>query len=356
MRVSTKVKSKPVRQLRIIVRALAATLLAAVVIPASAQAHGPVAPIASSYLARIGQTPAGLDAKVVDGDLRMWLRVPPEQTVVVVDYRGAPYLRFSPAGVYVNRNSAMYYLNATPFARSPPAGLTATTPPSWHQLSSGHTYEWHDGRLHALALVAIAPGSSFVGRWRVPLRVDGSLTSISGSLFYAPNPSIVWLWPVLVIVLCALAAFRVRSAALDRRVARGLLLAALLAIGIAGVAQELHGRPSVTVAELVEFGFTMALVAWGLWYVAFRKPGFFACLVVGLVAVWQGAELIPTLDHGFVLMAVPALLARTASVVCLGAGLGLLLFVFRLADRADQPESGGPTEPARENEGAWELA
>ena len=58
-------------------------------------AHGPVAPIASSYLARVGRVAAGIDAKVIDGDLRMWLRVVPSETVVVLDYRGAPYLRFS---------------------------------------------------------------------------------------------------------------------------------------------------------------------------------------------------------------------------------------------------------------------
>jgi hypothetical protein len=60
-----------------------------------AEAHGPVAPVASSYFAKPLQVPPGLEAKVVDGDLRMWLRVPPNQAVVVLDYRGAPYLRFS---------------------------------------------------------------------------------------------------------------------------------------------------------------------------------------------------------------------------------------------------------------------
>jgi hypothetical protein len=39
----------------------------------------------------------------------MWLRVPGSATVVVVDYRGAPYLRFWPAGVEVNTNSSMFY-------------------------------------------------------------------------------------------------------------------------------------------------------------------------------------------------------------------------------------------------------
>ena len=76
------------------------------------------------------QLPAGLEAKVVDGDLRMWLRVPAKQTVVILDYRGAPYLRFSRSGVDVNHNSSMYYLNQVP-VQLVPSDLSATTPPNW---------------------------------------------------------------------------------------------------------------------------------------------------------------------------------------------------------------------------------
>ena len=77
-------------------------------VPGVARAHGPVAPVATDYLARVTRAPAGLDAHVVDGYLRLWLRVRPRETVEVLDYLGAPYLRFSRSGVYVNRNSQMY--------------------------------------------------------------------------------------------------------------------------------------------------------------------------------------------------------------------------------------------------------
>ena len=98
-------------------------------------------PVASSYFAKPLEVPAGLEAKVVDGDLRMWLSVRADETVVVLDYRGASYLRFSPGGVAVNYNSSMYYLNQTPFAQTPPGNLTASAPPSWHVVSSRHSYE-----------------------------------------------------------------------------------------------------------------------------------------------------------------------------------------------------------------------
>ncbi len=95
--------------------------------------------------------------------------------MTVLDYRGAPYLRFSPSGVYVNANSAMYYLNQ-PIPLKPPVGLSPRARPKWEPQSRGHVYEWHDGRLHALATVALAPGQRYVGQWRIPLIVDGHRT------------------------------------------------------------------------------------------------------------------------------------------------------------------------------------
>jgi hypothetical protein len=202
---------------RVVALSVAGVVAIACLFPAAAAAHGPIAPIASSYLARVGEAPAGLHAQVIDGDQRMWLRVDRGLTVVVLDYRGAPYLRFSTAGVDVNHNSSMYYLNQTPVGLTPPSNLTATTPPRWESVSGGDTYNWHDGRLHALASVALAPGVSFVGRWRVPILVDGRREAITGGLWHADNPSLVWLWPIVVLLACVLAAWRLHRPSLDRR-------------------------------------------------------------------------------------------------------------------------------------------
>jgi len=319
--------------------ALVATLAA---FPAPAQAHGPIAPAASSYFAKVLELPAGLQAKVVDGDLRMWLRVPRSRTLIVLDYRGAPYLRFSPAGVDVNHNSSMYYLNQTPVALVPPANLTASTPPSWHRVSGSHSYEWHDGRLHALAAVALPPRVSFVGRWRIPVRVDAQLSSISGGLWHADNPSIVWFWPIVVLLACVLAAWRLRRPALDRSMARALAVAALVSVTIAALGLQLHGRPTITPFQFVELAAILAFVGWGLSRALFRQPGYFTCFLIGVAALWAGGEMITTLLYGFVLIPLPAFLARTATIVCLGTGAGLLLLVFRLADHGESPV------PARE--------
>jgi hypothetical protein len=307
--------------------------------PATATAHGPIAPIASSYLARIGAAPAGLEAKVIDGDQAMWLRVPGREAAVVLDYRGAPYLRFTPAGVAVNQNSAMYYLNQIPIAETPPPSLSRTTPPSWHEVSSGHEYLWHDGRLHALAAVALAPGQSYVGRWTVPLVLDGQRTAISGSLWHAESPSWVWFWPIAVVLLCVLAARRLRQPALDARVARIVAAAALAGVILAALARGLHGRPGLSVLQLIELAVVLAFVGWAARRLLLRRAGYFTFFAIAFVAIWEGAELVPTLLDGFVLAALPPLVARTSAVVCLATGVALLLLGFRIAETREDSDS-----------------
>jgi hypothetical protein len=322
-------------------RMVAATATAAVcllTLAASAEAHGPVAPIASSYLARVVSLPPGLDAKVIDGDQRMWLDVAPTKTVIVLDYRGAPYLRFTPAGIDVNQNSAMYYLNQTP-AEVPPSGLTPQTLPKWSNVSGGHSLSWHDGRLHALASVAIAPGRSYVGRWTIPLRINGRPNAIAGGLWHADSPSIVWFWPIVVLILCTLAARRVHRPELDALTARLLAVPTLLATAVAALGRELHGRPTVTATQLITLAIVLAFVAWALRQVLFRRPNYFTYFPIAFVALWEGLNVVSTLLNGFVLAAVPALLARVAAVLCIGGGVSLLIVPARLDRPGEDDEA-----------------
>src|SRR5579862_2239460 len=69
--------------------ASAGALLALALLPSPAQAHGgPIAPVASSYLAKITGVPRGIVAKVIDADQSMWLAAAARDTVLVLDYRG----------------------------------------------------------------------------------------------------------------------------------------------------------------------------------------------------------------------------------------------------------------------------
>jgi hypothetical protein len=325
-------------------------LLAFAVLPGVAEAHGPVAPVASSYLAKVGQTPPGFQARVIDGDQRMWLKVPSTDSAVVLDYRGAPYLRFSPSGVQVNQNSAMYYLNQTP-TETPPSNLTPATRPDWASVSGGHVYSWHDGRLHALAAIALSPGMSYVGRWSIPVRLDGRLAAIRGGLWHSGAPSIMWFWPILVLLACVLAALRVRSPSLDMRVARLLAAVSLASIAVAALSRGLYGRPTVSIPQLIVPAITLGYVAWGLHRVLFRRNGYFFLFAVAFVSIWEGGLLVPTLWNGFVLAALPAFVTRATSMVCIASGAGLLMLAFALAGRSDpDPLDGDGAELEHERD------
>ena len=316
---------------------------AVIAFPAVAQAHGPTNPVGSDYLARVSQVPDRISVTVIDGDQGLWLRAPADDTVIVLDPRGAPYLRFSPAGVAVNTNSELYYVNQTPVSQTPPLGLTRATPSAWQAISRDHAYAWHEGRLHAPAALAITVGRSYVGSFSVPVLVDGVPGAISGGVWHTGAPSLVWFWPIPVLLLCLLAVRRLRDPGLDRRSARALAALVLLGITLAAVGRDLHGRPDVSAFSLAELVVSLAFVAWGLRRVAMRRAGFMTSFALAFVALWEGITLLGTLTHGYVLLAVPPFLGRMAAVLCLGGGAGLLLASLRLAGEAD-PDSAPDTE------------
>lgn len=322
-------------------RRAAAVPVAAVVLAltsvSTAFAHGPVAPNASSYLARVRNAPAGVEAKVVDGDLRLWMRVAPTETVYVLDYRGAPYLRFSASGVAVNRNSEMYYLDHVPII-APPNDLTASTPPRWERITSAHEYGWHDGRVGALASVVLAPGVSYVGKWSVAVVVDGHRSVIRGGLWRAAPPSIVWLWWIGVMVACALAAWRLRQPELDRLVSRAMAIATVLALAVGAVGKQLHGRPAIGAGQLILLAVALAFFAFLLRRILLGRVGYFLLFVVFICSLMGDFELIPTLLHGYVLIALPASVARGAAVVCAGCGAALLPMTIRRS-QAMEPDN-----------------
>jgi hypothetical protein len=327
-----------------------ASLGVAALAPASADAHGAINPVASSYLARIASAPPGFSAHVVDGDLQLWLQVPRHESVRVLDYRGAPYLRFDDGHIWANQNSQMYYYNQIP-AANPPARLGRATPPRWIAVGDGYSYEWHDGRLHALALEANPSGSSYLGAWRIPLVLDGRRLAVSGTLWFRPAPSIVWFWPVVVLLLCVLAGWRLHDLQIDAVVARCIALFTLVGITLAATGRDLHGRPGLSGFGVAELSVIAVLSTWTAWRtVRARTRAFAYCLIV-VAALWEGITLIPTLLHGYVLLALPPFLGRLATVTCLAGAVALALPTIRLyraalAEEDTEPaDSVKPTQP-----------
>jgi hypothetical protein len=279
-------------------------------------------------------------AQIVDGDLRMWLDVPSGESVYVLDYQGSPYLHFEGGRIWANEKSQMYYFNQSPPV-TPPLGIRRTTRPRWLQVGSGTSYEWHDGRLQALAIEAIAPGASKVGSWRIPLIVNGRHTSVSGTLWYRGAPSIVWFWPIAVLALCVLAAWRLQEARIDAATGRALAALTLFGITLAAVGRDLHGRPGLSGFGLVELAVILTFVAWALSRVAWDRASSLILFLVAVVAAWEGVSLIPTLLHGYVLLAVPPLLGRIATVICLSGAITLGLPILRLLRREEGDEEIG---------------
>ena len=334
--------------------ALALTLF----VPAAAQAHGPVDPSGSTYLARISHVPAGLEAKAIDGDLRLWMRASPSLSVYVIDYRGAPYLHFDRAGVWVNENSSMYFLDQIPPV-TPSTELGPNTRPDWHRVTTGHTYVWHDGRLHALATTAHAPGERFVGDWSVPLRIDGTTAAIGGGLYVAPSPSPVWFWPVAVLLGCVLAGVRLRRPQLDLRLARISGGIALTGFAVASIGHQLHGRPGVSAGNVAALALELAAAAAAAWWLFARDPRWLVLAAIAALTLWQGVSLIAALEDGWVLLALPAVVGRLAVACCLAGGAGLIPIMLVGAERAARARGpGARADPAPddewEDEQAWE--
>jgi hypothetical protein len=322
--------------------ALATVLLAAALLPSTASAHvGRTPPAATDYLARISSLPAGLEARIVDGDQAIWMRAKPSLTVIVTGLRGERYLRFSAAGVAVNTRSATWFLNRV-YPQVIPRGVTSSTAPQWKTLTSAHSWTWHDGRLHAPALAAHPAGNAYLGRWVVPLVVDGRGTAIRGGLWQSTPASLLWFWPLLLLLACLPALLKLREARLEEQVAVALAGVALLAATVARLGREFYGRPTVSSGQLVLVA-TTCLVAVALAVLYSRSDWrVLAGFLIGIVAVYQGLALVSTLRDGWVLVAVPAWLERVTAGVALASGIALILVSLsvRLPDRsAPEPDA-----------------
>ncbi len=198
----------------------------------------------------------------------------------------------------------------------------------------------------------LLPGTTYVGRWSIPVRVDGRSAVIAGGLTYAPDPSIVWFWPIVVAVACVFAGLLVRRRELDLWIARGLGFASLAGFTVAAIGEQLHGRPNVSVGQLVVLALMVAFVIWALRGLVLGRHGWFAFFLIALAALFEGATLAGVLVHGFVLIALPPFVARFAVVVCLAAGAALLPLIFRLAEPTKRQAGGARERPAAEPE--WE--
>ena len=321
--------------------ALGIALLAGGLLPSTASAHvGRVPPAATDFQARITAIPTGLAARILDGDQAIWMRAEPSLTVVVTGLRGEPYLRFSRAGVAVNTRSATWFLNRV-YPQVVPRGLTPSSSPHWKQLTSSHSWTWHEGRLHTPALSAHRSGNTYLGRWVVPIVVGGRGAAIRGGLWQSAPASLLWFWPLLVVAACIPALMKLREARLEAQVGAVLASLALVSATVARLGRELYGRPTVSSWQLVLVAAT-CLIAVAL-AALYSRPNWrvLAGMMIGTVAAYQGLALLSTLRDGWVLAVIPAWLERSATAISLASGIALVVVSITLGI----PERGAEAEP-----------
>ena len=164
-----------------------------------------------------------LRPKVVDGDLRMWLSGPGASMTASCSTTAARRTcAFRRAGVA--RQPQLGDVLPQPDARR------GSPPPTWRrrprrlgvasalaQLRAGTTAGFTRSRRSRSCREA-----SYVGQLeRSRSGSTAAQTAISGGVWHADRPSIVWFWPIIVLLACVLAP-RAPAADLDARLARAL--------------------------------------------------------------------------------------------------------------------------------------
>jgi hypothetical protein len=309
---------------------------AALVFPGVALAHvGKGAPVATDFTARISGAVPGVRARVVDGDQMLWLAAGPH-SVVVRGVQGEPVLRFDRRGVSVNLRSLTAEADRIDRYDLLPA-TDARASPVWHRLTTGHTYAWHECRLHLLeALARKASGAARLGGWSVPLIVDGRRQMLRGVLDYTPPPS-GWEW---ILIAAAIGAVVAGAAWTRRRSVVPLAVAAILIVWALRIGRGAYGRPTVTWEGWLDVYFSSLVGVLLLSGLLRRDRGVrtFVAFLVGFGAAYQGVTMFGVLTHSIALGLIPTGLARIGVALTLGLGEGLVVGSWPSLSRDHQNE------------------
>ena len=311
--------------------ALIVVVVAGALAPATpAFAHGGDTGGSTAYLTEVTgiSTPEkGLSVRAVEAGAQLELSNRTGHAVEILGYSGEPYLEVRPDGTYENTRSPAAYLNLTLAADTPvPATADPTAPPAWRRVSTGTTVRWHDMRTHWLQAglppqAQADPSRSHRLRdWTVPLRAGVRGFEIRGTLDWVPPPA-AWRWWVGAALLA------VAVTALGRRFTRLVPAVAL----IAGTTILSYAFAGSLDAPLLAVG--VLAVAAGL-----RPHPFLVALAGAGLAVFGGLGQAGVFAVAVLSVAGPAWWARTAVLVALGAGLGLVVTgVLRLRKLSAAP-------------------
>jgi hypothetical protein len=192
-------------------------------------------------------------------------------------------------------------------------------------VTRSHSYVWHEDRLHALALAPHPAARADLGRWVVPVVIDGRRSRIAGRLWSRPAPTRLWFWPLVVAIVVAAAVARLGDARVNRASAAVLGSATIAAVVTGRVGRELFGHPSVSGWQVADLIATTAVCAGLVALLARGRTWRTGALLTAAAGLYQGLVLAPTLTQGYVLAAIPPSIERAAAACALAGGAGLLL-------------------------------
>ena len=298
-------------------RAVIPVALAALVLPATAAAHGRTATIALDYrlaLDRSTRDLPGVHVRILDGDRDFQVRVDPGTILLVRGMLNEPVLRIDSTGVWANADS--------PTATGDK--IVSASRHGWVHLSGGRTATWHDHRLAPPPSSTVGPDGRFV----IPVEVNGVRTAISGTFFRVARPAL-WPWPLAALVLTVAILLAIRLRPLRGPLTVGLGVAAGLTALVEVTTFAVADAPTGGVAWLqIATAFLVAAVLAGLLVRLHGRSRVHAAGVVGAIAAAVSISSTPVFWHGDVISALPPVGARAVCAFALVAGVAAACLSF----------------------------
>ncbi len=259
-------------------------------------------------------------------------------TIVILGYRGEPFLRLSPNLVEVNQLSGTAaQTGLIPGAPTPGSSMPE---PKWVRSSDGDSVAWTDARIAPPR--QSQPASE---TWTLPLVVDGQQVSVVGTRDLIPPPS-PWPWVVVLVLLtvavAAIGWVRNWQRPMAAVVSAGILAFVLHVLGT-GFGPQQNGPVFgwVSVALVSGFAVTVGTVCAVSALRGSESAPDRAVTAGGIVLILAAAD-ITVLWNSQLPFPGPSVLDRGLTVISYAAAVGLIIAGVRLVrlarSRLTQPE------------------
>lgn len=287
----------------------------------------------------------GLEVKVVEAGSRLEVENRTGQELIVIGYKGEPFLRIGPDGVFENRLSPTTYISRSRKGGTPPraAEEARVGDTDWAKVSSEPLARWHDHRIHWMGNINppevrndpdkrhVVKMNANDPQWSVPMRLGLQEIAAKGDLVWEPGPSpLPWFALIAASLAVVVVLGRRPGWAASLAAVTALLLAVdvfhVVGLGLAN-AGELGSRltKSITQSPFQPFAWAVGILAI-VWLRRGRSDGLSLAAVAGLqIAFLGGVSDLGNLSRSEVPFGFAADLARLAVALSVGLGFGLAL-------------------------------